>query len=485
MQRHLIILSLLFLIFSTVLVGQEEVDKENFSQTLLIEDFDYMLKALEKTHPNLYAYIPKKEFQNKTDEIKKSINRPLSKPEFFKILLKTIALVKQGHTRVFGDPGFKAFQKAGGLAFPYNVKFDSDHIYINENYSSNKTLIKGTELIAINRIPVCRIIDDFTPYLRVRPNGFIGSTLEFNWTRYLWMVYGFDKQFTLSYILPNEDIIRTDTVIGVGEEQLKKKKSEKDRFRFRIEKDRNLAVMTINTFEFDFDEYNQILLNSFSSIKEEKIENLIIDIRENGGGNADLVSILVDYLTDKPYITTSSSQMKTSDITKKCYTTHPIFINAWEQARKAEGDSEGFQEVLKSIFEKPSGTLTDFPKKEVIPTSNENRFGGNLYVLTSHPTFSAATGFSVIIKDNKIGSIVGEETSDNPTDYGCIMLFELPHTKINIQNSTEYTVRPAGYDDEHGVIPDFRIKSTYSDFLNGTDKIMNYTYWLIDEGIKN
>lgn len=483
MQRYFIIISLLFL--STILSGQEKVDKENFSQTLLIEDFDYMLMALEKTHPNLYAYIPKNEFQNKTDEIRKSINRPLSKPEFFKILLKTIALVKQGHTNVFGDPGFKAFQKAGGLAFPYKVKFDSDHIYINENYSSNKTLIKGTELIAINRIPVCRIIDDFTPYLRVRPNGFIGSTLEFNWTRFLWMVYGFDKQFTLSYILPTEDIIRTDTVIGVSKEQMKTKKSEKDKFSFHIEKDKDLAVMKINTFEFDFKEYNDLLLKSFSSIKDEKIKNLIIDIRDNGGGNANLVSTLVNYLTDKPYITTSSSQIKTNEMTKKCYTTRPVFINAWSQARKAEGDSEVFQKIAESIFEKPSGTVTDFPKDEVIPINNEKRFSGNLYVLTSHDTFSSATGFSVIIKDNKIGCIVGEETSDNPTDYGCIMLFELPHTKINIQNSTEYTVRPAAYDDEHGVIPDFRIKSTYSDFLNGTDKIMNYTYWLIDEGIKN
>lgn len=442
-----------------------------------------MLKTLEETHPNLYAYIPKAEFLNKTDELRKSINRPLSKPEFYKILLQTISLIKQGHTMVFGDPGFGVFLKEGGLSFPFTIKYDADHIFIDENYSSIKTISKGTELIAINKIPISQIISDLTPYLRVRPNGFIGSTLEFNWARYLWLEYGFDKTFTISYILPNEDIIRTDRIDGIKKEPKRKKDLDKAKFKFHIDQDRSLAVITLNTFEFDFEEYDSLLSSSFKNIKDNELKNLIIDIRENGGGNGNLINPLVDYLTDKPYITTSSSQIKTSEATIKCYTTHPVFINAIEQARKAEKDSEKFLQFVDAFLENPAGTITNFPKEEAVPTINENRFTVNLYVLTSRHTFSAATGFCVTIKDNKIGSIVGEETSDNPTDFGCIMLFELPNTKINIQNSTLYSVRPAGYDDEHGIIPDFKVQSTFSEFINDTDKVMNYTYWLIDEGI--
>ena len=67
--------------------------------------------------------------------------------------------------------------------------------------------------------------------------------------------------------------------------------------------------------------------------------------------------------------------------------------------------------------------------------------------------------------------------------YACIMLFELPNTKINIQNSTQYNLRPAGYDDGRGVLPDFKVVPTYLDMINGYDKVLNYTYWLIDENI--
>ena len=467
--------------------GQEQSKKELLNPSELIEDFDYMLKTLEETHPNLYAYIPKEEFIKKTNKFRETISKPISKPEFYKVLYKTISLIKQGHTMVFGDAGFGKFKDEGGLIFPFKILYFSDHIYIDQNNSLNNQITKGTELIAINRIPVTKIIDDFTPYLVVRPNGCIAKTLAYHWSKLLWLEYGFSEQFTISYILPNSDSITTTTINAVKKENITEDNTpryNKD-FEYRIEKGRSLAVMEINTFEFQFEEYDSLLRSSFKDIKQNGINNLIIDVRANHGGNANLIGTLVDYLTNKPYITTAKSEVKTSMATKKCYTTHPIFVNAIEQARKAEDNSSDFIELVNCFLEKPAGTITTFPEERTTPKENEYRFNGDLYVLTSDETFSGGTGFSVIIKDNDIGYIVGNETSDNPTDYGCIMLFELPNTKINIQNSTQYTVRPAGYDDYRGVIPDFKVEPTYLDLINGYDKVLNYTYWLIDENIAN
>lgn len=478
------LLALVFLVFlANPSFGQFSGNNDPIDQNRLVEDYDFMLKTLEETHPNLYAYIPKEEFLRKTDDFRESINRPLSKPEFYKILLKTVALVKQGHTMVFGDPGFGDFLKGGGLSFPFTIKFEPDHIFIDENYSSNQTITKGTELIAVNRIPVSQIVADFEPFLRVRPNGFICNILEFNWARYLWLVYGFDKTFTISYILPDEDRIRTEQIDGINKEPRGKKYSYPDKITLHIDQSNSLAVLNINTFEFDYEEYDSLLYSSFKSIKENKVENLIIDVRENVGGNGNLIPKLVNYLTDEPYIMSSTSIIKTSEPTRKCYTTHPVLVHAIEQARKAEENSQDFLRLVDCFLEKPAGTITEFPEEEVIPADNENRFTGNLYVLTSNKTYSAGTVFSSVIKDNKIGIIVGEETADNPTIYACIMLFELPNTRINIQNSTQYCLRPAGYDDQHGLLPDFEVKQTYSEFLKGTDKVMNYAYWLINEGI--
>ncbi len=119
----------------------------------------------------------------------------------------------------------------------------------------------------------------------------------------------------------------------------------------------------------------------------------------------------------------------------------------------------------------------------ITPWPNKYRFKGQLYVLTSKDTFSAGTLFSAQIKDNNIGILVGEETSDNPTMYACIMLFELPNTGITIQNSAQYSLRPGGFDNQRGVLPDFIVEPTYYDYTDDFDRVLNYTYWLIDDGV--
>lgn len=485
MKGLLILTTVIFLALTQVSFGQDTVNKNLIDQALLQEDYNFLLKTLEETHPNLYAYIPKEEFVRKTDEFRASINKTMLKSDFHKILLQTIALIKQGHTMVFGDGGYREFLKSGGLAFPFKINYNYGHIYVDKNYSDEKEFIKGTEIIAINRITVNHLIDEFTPYLRVRPNGYIGSTLSYNWGGFLWLLYGFSDQFTISYILPNEHRIQTKIIDGVTAEQMKSKtkSSEKKDFDFKLEPTRKTALLELNTFHLDFDRYDSLLVHVFTEIQKNEIENLIIDVRANKGGNGNLVSTLVNYLTDKPYITSAGSQVKTSEATKLCYTTHPVLVNAIEQARKAEGDKPEFLKLVDCFMEAELGTVTTFPKEINTPEENQLRFKGQLFLLTSKDTYSAGTLFSAIIKDNNIGDIVGEETSDNPTMYACIMIFELPNTKINIQNSAQYSLRPGGFDDQRGVLPDFNVEPTYWDYINGYDKVLNYTYWLIDEGI--
>jgi len=487
MKNYLILTATIIIALCKISFAQDAVNKVLIDQDLLLADYDFLLKTLGETHPNLYAYIPKDEFLEKTKSFRASINKPMSKTDFYKILYQTIALVKQGHTMVFGDAGYREFLKSGGLAFPFKISYNSDHIYVDENYSTHSDFVKGTEIIAVNRVPVNKIVDEFTPYLRVRPNGYIGGTLSYNWGGLLWLLYDFSDQFTMSYVLPNKHIIQTKTIDGVGYEQIKNKtkSSENKDFEFELDPERNTALLTLNTFQLDFDRYDSLLVQVFTEIQKNEIENLIIDVRKNKGGNGNLVGTLLNYLTDQPYCAGSESQVKTSEATKLCYTTHPVLVNAIEQARKAEGDNPEFLKLVDCFMEAEPGTITTFPKEIITPEENKLRFKGQLYVLTSKNTFSAGTLFSVQVKDNKLGTIVGEDTSDNPTMYACIMLFELPNTKINIQNSAQYSLRPGGFDDQRGVLPDFKVEPTYYDYINNYDRVMNYTYWLIDEGISN
>ena len=75
MQKNVVSIILILSTVFKISFGQEELKEELLNPSDLIEDFDYMLKTLEETHPNLYAYIPEEEFTKKTDEINKQISK--------------------------------------------------------------------------------------------------------------------------------------------------------------------------------------------------------------------------------------------------------------------------------------------------------------------------------------------------------------------------------------------------------------------------
>ncbi|MDE7281805.1 MAG: S41 family peptidase, partial [Ruminiclostridium sp.] len=64
-------------------------------------------------------------------------------------------------------------------------------------------------------------------------------------------------------------------------------------------------------------------------------------------------------------------------------------------------------------------------------------FKGNLYLLTSTSTFSSAMCFAQYIKDNSIGTIIGEPSGNAPDSYGDITAFKLPNSGAAIQMSTK------------------------------------------------
>lgn len=69
MRKIHLLTTFAILFLANVSLGQFANNNDLINQAILIEDYDYMLKTLEKTHPNLYAYIPKAEFLNDTDKV--------------------------------------------------------------------------------------------------------------------------------------------------------------------------------------------------------------------------------------------------------------------------------------------------------------------------------------------------------------------------------------------------------------------------------
>ena len=98
------------------------------------------------------------------------------------------------------------------------------------------------------------------------------------------------------------------------------------------------------------------------------------------------------------------------------------------------------------------------------------RFDGRLFVLTSPATFSSGNWFAVIIKDNNLGTIIGEPTGNAPSSYGDVPSFQMPNTGFSFTVSHKRWVRPnPDNDPADALYPDVPVYTTIDDIINGTD----------------
>ncbi len=177
-------------------------------------------------------------------------------------------------------------------------------------------------------------------------------------------------------------------------------------------------------------------------IKGEESKTLIIDLRNNGGGDNSFSDYLVSYIADKPFNWNANFTLKTSQILKdhvrKNYDTTDVY---WQ-----------------AVLTHKNGEIYDYTFEEYQPQPEEKRFLGKVYVLVNRQSHSQSAVTAAQIQDYEWGTIVGEETGDYPSLLASQFPYILPHTGIPVKVAKGFIVRVNGSTKEEGVIPDIFIK---------------------------
>lgn len=229
-------------------------------------------------------------------------------------------------------------------------------------------------------------------------------------------------------------------IVGSGKRyanQLASDEANPNSYRFSVPKS-GVGLIDFRAFA-NLERFQSFLQDTFTQIQANKISTLIVDLRANGGGNSALGDALLQYLTNQRFRQFSRTEIKVS-----------TQLTDWIGKGGASlpwpaGTAIG------SIYKLEDGW--------VLPRENLLRFSGFVYILTSYNTFSSASQLAATVKDLKLGVVVGEETRGHPTTYGDFITFLLPNSDLEAFVSTKYFVRPGGFDEGRGVIPDVQIPS--------------------------
>lgn len=419
------------------------------SRENLIEDIDFLVKTIEEVHPNPYTYIDKEVFYKELHNIRSKINEPMNSIEFYKAIAPLVSLLKDGHTNVFipNDLFNECLTFTGKRQFPLVVEIRDNKIFNKKSMIKEVDIPIGAEILSINDIKTEKIIKELKKYETGMRDQYKEVKLERDFYFLLWLEYQFLDEYKLTYSYGD----KKDTVLAKGvhkyklDGQLNKLYKYDDKYRYEI-LDENICYLDFNSFS-DYDSFDQFLKGMFKEISEKNIENLIIDLRDNGGGNSSLGDLLIYYIYDKPFYMFSRIDVK---ISKQI-----IERDNW-------GDVSQIGETV---------TYNGTPKYR---TDIENRFNGRVCVLTNRRTFSSAADFAITIKDFNIGRLIGEETGGLATCYGDVYYFNLPNSNLSCGVSYKYFVRPNGDETSNGVIPHHEVKQDLDDLAFDTDTVLDF-----------
>ncbi|MEN8126084.1 MAG: S41 family peptidase [Bacteroidota bacterium] len=225
----------------------------------------------------------------------------------------------------------------------------------------------------------------------------------------------------------------------------------------------SIGYLKVKDFVIDKRDFYNNVDSIFAKIHNDSIGNLIIDIRNNPGGNSELADYLISCIYSKPYKGNSKILIKRSE---QYYKYMRGYFSWWFKP---------FLTFIKQINDykhTPVGMVYEDIKGFKNPINIKYRFKGKIYLLINSNTFSTALGFATVIKDYEIGHIIGEQTKSEVNEFGDIYPFDLPNSGLWVWTSAKRYIRPSGELTIGGLKPD-----TFVEDVN--DNILEYTIRMI------
>ncbi|MEB2777343.1 S41 family peptidase [Algoriphagus sp. D3-2-R+10] len=410
------------------------------------EDLDQLATKITATHPNVFKFISEKNFRNLIEEKKKVITEGTTYAEFMWHCDEIIASVNCSHTSVSGF--YQELEMLPvELSFPMQTRWINDQLFVIDPMNNGSKVKMKAEITSINGEPTIDVLTEI--YKHLPSQGYIETTKRhlFNVWSTCFIPYAMD--FPDSYTITLSGSSKPIVLNKAQEKRILPKdpsiqNCEKDLCLEFLENGKT-ALLTIGSFNYykvrnSYEYFKDFIDSSFVEINSRKSKNLIIDVRNNGGGSQSASIHLLRYLVDKPFIYYSNAQF--------------------------EGKKE-----------KIEGEESVGPYK--------SRYDGNLYFLIDGVGNSTTGHFMSIVKVLNLGTIIGEELGSNQFCSAGGKTFRLSHTKLiyTVADNTHESMATS-LPDETGILPDIYVTQSVDDYLKRIDAVKEHTFKLISKNEK-
>jgi hypothetical protein len=460
--------------------SQKLISKEEFNK-----DLNFLFQKLEKHHLGYDYYLSAEELNKEKDILINSLPDSLDQRTAFLKTSYLISLLKDLHTSVLLP---KELSQKNEKVLPFVLRKFEDRFFIHYNVSNDSTLIRTSEVISIDSEKVYTIYQNLKNLYGTDNGNDISKEYyaERAFYRYYYLLEGNKDSVLIAFKINDDSLAVSKKIATVASKDFSKllvskyKNATRKNMNFVVlDSSAKIAKLDITRFmhKYNVFDVNQLkfkkdLKKAFKQASNEKIENLIIDLRANGGGYIPNVGRLISYLSPEKFNLIDSMTFKKESYFKifPIYSLFPPVVAPILFSRNKNKDF-----ILRNSF-----------KKSIKP-KRKYRFDGQVFVLMDGGSYSATTFTIGLLKSLNRATFIG--TRPAGANWGSfagtwttatlpfskvkarIPLYKIVHAQKNQSNASFF------------VEPDFYVEQNFEDFKIRKDTQIEFTIELIKNKI--
>lgn len=451
-------------------------------------DFAVLKRAYEELHPGLYRYNSRAQTDANFKALEAELSRDQTLQQAYVAFSIFLAKIKCGHSylnfynqsKAVADALFKRQDKV-----PFYFRWIDGRMIVTQNFSEDARLKPGSEVLAINGVPVKTVLarlitiaraDGSNDAKRVSYLEVLGENNYEAFDVYFPMLF---PQTSSRFELRVKELAagkpKTLTVQALTYEQRLapiKAKVEARRggseqvwdFKFLDERTAYLRMPTWALFNSKWG-WKQFLENSFDELARKKTAHLIIDLRGNEGGLS-VGDVVLSRLIKQDL---RLEQFKRLVRYRKASADLVPYLDTWDKSFKDWDESavdfkDGFYTLSRFDDDKAGNVIK----------ASSRPFEGRTFVIVDASNSSATFEFAQTAQQNKLATLVGQPTGGNQQGIngGAFFFLRLPNSKIEIDLPL-IGFFPPGKRPDAGLLPDVPITPNVQDVARGVDTELN------------
>lgn len=393
-------------------------------------DFAGWMSQLAELHPDLSLRTDMPAFERTRAEIQAAITGPMTQRDAWLLFARLNPALRDGHAGVQmpkRDALVQAHLDAGGRLFPFTVHLGGDgRLRVRDSGAEASGVARGDRIVAINGRSADQIVRELMAITGGDSLAFRHELLARRFQIYYLLAYGDTHDYAIT-IESRDGCPREVSVPGAAvfpaSRPLEIRAAEA--FTYKI-LDGGVGYFKAGDFGPEYtDALATTAKQAFAAFKASGIRALIIDVRDNGGGDDPLwQQHLMEYITTKTY-------------------TH-----VGRFAVRVNKDNADPGDVIGEVQRKEN-------KRRFTPSpDNPLRFAGPVYLLASAFSYSSTIQFLVAAQDFGIARIAGRETGGLSCQTGQVKRMAMPRTGLQAVTPVIAFIRPSGTGCQRGVVPD-------------------------------